>query len=260
MPDLEEIKLAEDQFIARLRENINDLPGVGHVQADDRMGELRQETHGKLLRQELEAKYPLGKTIVAQVTPRRSGFFARAGSAVTLTGQVLVHLPRCIEHEGDDQPATVAQLHHQLNREARQRERAGTTALLGLFSPTGWDAAATQWARNDPPGSGWASGTVSVILIGPRVTDLVWDTRDARTQQYLECFCGLTRTERQDVCREKIERALLVQEFAHLDSIAQDQGFSLAFVKDVARSVTSRAKDRVLKKVSGVGWVVKKTN
>lgn len=258
MPNNAQIKLAEDQFVARLRENLKALPGTDMQQTDDRLRELRQGTHGKLLRQELEATFPLGRAVTVQVTPKRRAWFAKSMSPVTLTGQVLVDLSQCIESGGQDPPAVLTQLHERLQRESEQRGRLGNEALLGLFSPTGWDDAACQFARNDPPGSGWASGTVSVILIGPGVTDVVWDVEDLRAQQYVECFCGLTRTERQNVCREKIERALLVQEFANLEDLARDQGFSFPFVKDLAQGVASGANNLALKNVSGVGWVIKK--
>lgn len=253
-----QIKIIEDQFIARLRENLDALSGVGMMQMEDGLKQLRQLTEGKMLRGELETKFPMAKSLRVQVTPKRSGFFGKAEAALAVIGQVVVDLPSCIRNEGGDEAVTLTRLHALLNGESECSRKLGGSAVLGLFSPTGWEEVALQFVRNDPPGSGWASGTVSVILIGPAVTDLVWDTRDKRVQRYVEYFCGLTLSERRDVCRERIERALLVQEFANLETIASEQGFSLEFVKEIAKGVAAGDKDLSMKKVAGVGWVVKK--
>jgi hypothetical protein len=53
-------------------------------------------------------------------------------------------------------------------------------------------------------------------------------------------------------------QAIIVKEFANLEKIARENCFSLELVKSVAKKVATDTKGMVLKKVSGVGLVLKK--
>lgn len=115
-----------------------------------------------------------------------------------------------------------------------------------------------QFVKNDPPGSGWASGVVRPILIGPAITNLTWDGKDATLGAYIQHFCGLTQDERRRVCRDEIRKAVVVQDFANLQKIAEAKGFVLDFVKDVAKDLCQETTDLKLATVRGVGPVVKR--
>jgi len=257
MVNAEAAKLAEEQFVSRFRENISASFGPATVRTADCVDRLRDLTRGGLLRRELEAKYPLGKSLVVQIDGK-SGLFGRRTERVTLTGRVVLRLERFVEQDGDDQPVSMMELHRVLSEETdvATRNRCGT--VLGLFSPVGWADDARQFVRNDPPGSGWASGVVRPILIGPAITSLIWDGKDATVQVYVQHFCGLTPDERRSVCRDEIQKAVVVQDFANLQKIADAKGFVLDFVKEVARDLCQETTDLKLATVRGVGPVVKR--
>ena len=258
MPSTTQSKLAEDQFMSRLRDNLMALPGVGVPETGERIAELRKLTDGRMLRAELEAKFPLGRSLSVQVGRAKTGLFARAGAPVTLAGWVILHLERLAETDADDEPVSLMELNALLNREKEIAQRYQRVSILGLFSPTDWAADAKVFGANDPPGSGWASEQVHPILIGPQVTELQWDHNNERLQPYVETFCGLTLQERKKVCHDRLERTILVQEFAGLRAIAEENGFSPDFVRGVAKEMAAADKRLTVKKVSGVGWVVKK--
>ncbi len=258
MPNSAQSKLAEDQFMSRLRDNLMALPGSGALETDDRIAELRKLTAGRMLRAELEAKFPLGRSLSVQVSGAKTGLFAKATSSVTLAGRVILHLERLVETGADDEPVCLMELNVLLSKEKEIAQRYQYVSILGLFSPTDWAADAKAFVANDPPGFGWASEHVNPILIGAQVTELQWDHNNDSLQPHVECFCGLTLQERKKVCQDKLQRAILVQEFAGLRAIAEENGFSPNFVKTVAKELASADKRLTVKKVSGVGWVVKK--
>jgi hypothetical protein len=258
MPSNTQSKLAEDQFMSRLQDNLMALPGIGVLEKGDRIAELRKLTNGQMLRAELEATFPLGRSLSEQVGRLKTGLFAKAADPVTLAGRVVLHLECLVETDADDEPISLMELNLLLNGEKEMVQRYQRVCVLGLFSPTGWSEDAKTFIANDPPGSGWASEHVHPILIGPQVTALQWDHHNERVQPYIETFCGLTLQERKKVCHDRLERAILVQEFAGLHTIAEEMGFSQDFVREVARDMASEDQRLTVKKVSGVGWVVKK--
>jgi hypothetical protein len=258
MGRIEDIKLAEEQFISRLRENIAGGLNSAAVRTVDCLNSLRDLTGGTLLRRELESKYPLGKSVSIQINSKGS-LFGKQAARVVLTGRVMLHLEKLIQQGGDDEPLAVAVLHRVLTEEADTAARSRYESVLGLFSPTGWAEEAKQFVRNDPPGSGWAASAVHPILIGPRVTELFWDTRDDKLRPYVQRFCGLTVEERKSICRDEIQRAIVIQEFANLEKIADARGLDIDFVKDVAADLCKGSKDLRFATVRGVGPVVKRT-
>ena len=258
MADREAAKLAEEQFISRFRENIAESLGSATLRTSDCVDRLRDLTRGTLLRRELEAKYPLGKSVAIQIGGT-CGLFGKQTGRVMLTSRVMLRLERFVEQEVDNEPLSIAILHGVLTEEADAAVRSRNESVLGLFSPTGWAEAARQFVRNDPPGSGWAARSVHPILIGPRIAELFWDTRDGKLRPYVPRFCGLTVEERKSVCRDDIQRAIVIQEFANLEKIAGARGFDIDFVKDVAGDLCKGSKDLKLAAVRGVGPVVKRT-
>ena len=58
-----EAKLKEEQFLQRLRENLESLEGRSGLQSGDELVRLRTLTGGELLRAELETEYPLGQSL-----------------------------------------------------------------------------------------------------------------------------------------------------------------------------------------------------
>jgi hypothetical protein len=252
-----EVKILEDQFVARLRRNLSMSDNLGGIRESDSLPELRKMTSGKLLRSEFEAKYPLGKSLSVRMTPK-SRLFSKESQAITLTGRVIVRMERFVEKGSDDEPISQTELSTTLAKESDLANRNRYESILGLYSPTGWAEEAKSFVQNEPPGSGWASHSVYPILIGPEITELVWDKKSDKVSKYIQCFCGLTLEERSRVCKDQIQRAILVQEFANLERIARTNGFDLDFVKRIAKELTSGSKDLAVAKVSGVGWVLKK--
>ena len=254
-----EVKVCEDRFISRLRENLASLGNAGGVQESDNLAELRKLTGGKLLRNELEAKYPLGKSLSMRIAPK-AGLFAKDEQSTVLTGKVIARLERFVENSSDDEPISLNELNSILSKESDLATRGCYKSVLGLYSPTGWVEDAEAFIANDPPGSGWASNRVHPVLIGPEITELVWDKRSSKISKYLQCFCGLTLSEREQVCEDTIKRTILVQEFANLAKIAEENGFDMDFVKGVAEKVSSEEKNLKLTKVKDVGLVLKRNH
>ena len=274
----EQVKLEEEQFISRLWENLAIVENTGGIQESDNMAELRKLTGGKLLRSELEARYPLGKSLSMRITPKSAryrilrrpascGDTRRALSIkhraseqlpIILNGKLIIRLDRFVEKGGDEEPILLAELHSILTKESDLANRNRYESIFGLYSPTGWAVDANRFIENEPPGSGWASKTVYPVLIGPEITELVWDKKSNKLRQYVQCFCGLTLEERSRICKDEIQKAMLVQDFANLQKIAEAKSFGLDFVKKVAKEITSDSKELVLSKVPGVGFVLKK--
>jgi hypothetical protein len=173
-------------------------------------------------------------------------------------GKVIIRLERFVEQNGDSEPMSLGELNVILSRESDLAARSCYECVLGLFSPTGWAEDAKRFIENDPPGSGWASNRVNPVLIGPEITELVWDKNSGRLSKYIQCFCGLTLAEREQVCKEAIKRAILVQEFANISKIAADNSFDMDFVKGVAEQIGSEEKNLKLTKVKDVGLVLKR--
>ena len=257
MVNTKKVKLKEEQFITRLQENLTAVEDAGSIQVGDSLAELRKLTDGKLLRNELEARYPLGKSLSKRITPK-SRPFIKDSQPIILTGKVVIRLDRFVEAGGDEESISLDELSSTLTKESDVANRSRCECILGLYSPTGWAEEAKAFVKNEPPGSGWASNSVYPILIGPEITELVWDTTSDKLSKYIQCFCGLTLEERSRVCKDEIQRAILVQEFANLEKIAQANGFDLDFVKKIAKELASGSKDLAVAKVSGVGWVLKK--
>jgi hypothetical protein len=257
MVDREGAKLAEEQFIIRLKENICAELDVGTLHISDCVNHLRDITNGTLLRRELETNYPVGKGVVVRIHSK-PGLFSKDQLQIVLTGKVIVRLDRFVEGSGDNESISLSELDSMLSKESDLANRNRYESILGLYSPTGWAEEAKAFVLNDPPGTGWASNTVHPILIGPAITELVWDTRSEKLSKYVQYFWGLTLEERKKTCQDEIHRAILVQEFANLEKIAQRRGFDLDFVKRIAKELASGSKELSVARVSGVGWVLKK--
>ncbi|MFA5292143.1 MAG: hypothetical protein WC496_03820 [Phycisphaerae bacterium] len=250
-------KICEDKFIGRLRENLAMVENHGPIQEGDNLSELRKLTEGKMLRSELESKFPSGKFISIRITTR-AGLFGKRQRPIELTGKVIIRLDRLVKSGNDDEPISLGELSAILSKESDLATRGCFDCILGLFSPTGWNDEAKRFVINEPSGSGWASNAVYPILAGPEIPELVWDRKSTRLSEYIQYFCGLTLDERGRVCRDAIKRAVMVREFANLEKIAIENSFSLEFVKDIAGQFAAESEDMVLSKVSGVGFVLKK--
>ena len=257
MLDIIEAKIREDRFVIRLRENLAAADNAGGVQEGDNLAELRKLTGGKLLRSELEAKYPLAKSLSVRVTPK-AGLFGKEEQAIVLTGKVIVRLDRFVEVGGDDEAISLGELNSILSKESDLAGRSQYKSVLGLYSPTGWADDAKKFVENNPPGSGWASNRVYPILIGPEITELVWDKKSDKLANYISVFCGLTLEERSRICKDEIQRAVLVQDFANLQRIAEAKGFDIGFVKHIAKGLCSDNKELKLTTVKDVGLVLKR--
>jgi len=251
------VKVCEQQFIERLLENLAAAENAGGLQESDSLSELRKLTGNTLLRNELIAKYPLGKSLSVRITPK-SGLFSKESQPIVLTGKVVIRLDRFVEKGSDEEPFFLAELHSILIKESDLANRSRYESILGLYSPTGWVEDVKAFILNNPPGSGWASNRVYPILIGPEITELVWDNNSDKLRKYIQYFCGLTLEERSRICKDQLQRAVLVQEFANLEKIANEKGFRIEFVKDIAKKMTTGDRDLVLRKVPGVGLVLKK--
>jgi len=251
------MKICEDKFIGRLRENLAMVENHGGILEGDNLAQLRKLTDGKMLRSEMESKFPLGKFVSIRITTK-AGFFGKEKQAIALAGKVIIRLDNLVKSGSDDEPILLNELSVILSKESDLATRGCFDCVLGLFSPTGWNDEAKQFVINEPSGSGWASNAVYPILVGPEITELVWDKKSGKISEYIQCFCGLTLAERQQVCRDMIKRAILVQEFANLQKIASEKGFSLDFVKDVAEKIGSEQNNLKLTKIKDIGFVLKK--
>ena len=257
MTNCQKIKLKGEQFVERLRENLKIVENAGSLQTGDSLTKLRRLTGGKLLRNELEDKYPLGKSLSLRITPK-TGLFGKKEQSIVLTGKVIIRLDRFVEKGSDEEPINLAELNSILNKESELANRSRYESILGLYSPTGWTEDTKAFVKNDPPGSGWASNSVYPILIGPEITELIWDTRSNKLGRYIQCFCGLTLSERVEICKQQISHQITVKEFANLEQISLSNGFAPGFVKKVAKEIASGSRDLTVAKVSGVGLVLKK--
>jgi len=251
------MKVYEDKFISRLRENLATVGPAGGIQESDNIAELRKLTGGKLLRSELEAKYPLGKSLSIRITPK-SGLFGKEQSSIILAGKVIVRLDKLVNNGSDEEAISLGELNTILSKESDLANRSCYEAVLGLYSPTSWAQEAKQFIANDPPGSGWASNKVFPVLIGPEITELVWDKKSKKLAEYIQYFCGLTLAERQQVCKDVIKQAVLVQEFANLEKIAKERGFDIEFVKEIAKELSLSDKKLKIVNVKDVGLVLKR--
>ena len=68
-----EVKILEDAFVARLRENLFCFKNASGIQEGEYLTELRKLVGNKLLRKELEEKYPLAKSLSVRTTPSNKG-------------------------------------------------------------------------------------------------------------------------------------------------------------------------------------------
>ena len=257
MIEYKQTKLKEEQFIERLRENLVAVENAGGIQVDDNLSELRKLTGGKLLRNELEAKYPLCKSLSVRIT-QKGKLFSKESMPIVLAGKVAVRLERFVEKGSDKEPISLSELNTILTKESDLTNRSCYESIFGLYSPTGWAEDVKAFVANDPPGSGWASNRVYPVLIGSEITELVWDKKSGKIREYIQCFCGLTLGEREQVCKDAIKKTILVQEFANLAKIAEENGFDMDFVKGVAEKVSSEEKNLKLTKVKDVGLVLKR--
>ena len=259
MIDGTKVKVMEDKFIGRLRENMAAVENLDGIQAEDNIAELRKLTGGKLLRSELEAKYPVGKSLSVRIVSRRK-LFGKGQLPLVLTGKVIVRLDRFVEKDSDDEAISLGELNVILNKESDLANRSRYELILGLFSPTGWMEDARKFVENDSPGAGWASSYVHPILIGPEITELTWDKKSEKIRGHMQCFSGLTMQERSRVCKEKIEQEILVHDFANLERIAKVEDFDIGFVRKIAESLSNKRKDLTLTTVRDVGLVLKRNH
>ncbi len=255
--DSQQVKMQEARFCSRLVENMAAIKQAGSVEQTEQVAKLRRLTDGRMLRNELESKYPLGRLLWLRITAK-SGLFTRRPEAIVLKGQVLVRLERLVGDGSDGEPFTVEQLNCVLTEQADWAGRNACRMIVGLFSPTGWADSARAFISNEPPGSGWACSSVYPILIGPEITDLMWDRGNDDIKPYVPYFCGLTVTERDRVCRDYLHRRLVVNDFANLQDAADELGFGIEQTKAVAGEIAADSDKYALKKISGVGLVIKK--
>lgn len=257
MIETQQAILLENKFIERLRENLHVLSGTSNITEKDSLSHLRELSGGKMLRNELEAKYPLGRSLEVRLEVKK-GFFSPRRTVV-VQGQTVLRLKKYVHEAGDVQSISKVELGKILHEKAEAASKNKYDCALGLFSPTGWEVEAIDYIKNEPPGSGWASSNVWPVLIGPLTTELVWDHSSKNVQPYVASFAGLTKAERQQICTEQLEKDLLVQDFASIEKIARQNGFDPSFVETVARKVAKGKSNLKLAKVRDVGMVLKKT-
>ncbi len=142
--------------------------------------------------------------------------------------------------------------------EHRVRNRLDLHAVLAVFSASGWQEEAVAYARNDPPGSGYAGGRVHLVLVGPAATDVVTCGHDEVARALRPVLRGRTEDEEEAVAREAIERALTLDDYAVLDRVASGGGLDPACVERAAREMASRDEALRIEKLRGAGRVLRR--
>jgi hypothetical protein len=116
MLDNAKVKIVEDRFISRLRENLTAVENAGGIREGDNLAELRKLTEGKLSRNELEVKYPQGKSISMRITGKAS-LFGKQQRPIELAGKVVVRLERLVMAGDDDEQISLDELNATLSKD-----------------------------------------------------------------------------------------------------------------------------------------------
>ncbi len=141
--------------------------------------------------------------------------------------------------------------------ETRFRNRLGVEAVVALFSGVGWDDDAVRYVTNDPPGSGYAHGSVHLVLVGPAPSDTVRCAHDELTASLRPVLRGRTDAEEEAVARERIERALTLDSYAVLERLTRNEDLDGVCVERAARDMASKDGKLRLETVSGSGLVLR---
>ncbi len=249
--------MKEEQFISRLRANLSDLAGGIQLREGDGIAILRKLTNNQLLRNELCARYPLGKELGLRLAPVKK-LFGESLPGVQLAGKVVLRYDLLVADGGYDEPMGQGDLHTLLKEREQSLGMANEALILGLYSPTGWNQGARDYVVNDPPGSGWPGGRVLPILIGPDITSLVWDRKQELILRHVPIFSGLTRQEREAACRDAMVHELRVREFAGLEQLALEHYWESGLVEKVARKLAEEDHRLTVVKIKEVGMVIKR--
>jgi len=143
-------------------------------------------------------------------------------------------------------------------REGRLRNRLDEHAVLAVSSQEGWDEDAVRYARNDPPGTGYAHKSLHLVLIGPAPADVVMGVHDELARSLRPVFRGRTDEEEEAVAREGLQQQITLSGYAVLARVTGDGELEPGSVERAARRLASEDGALKLEKVRGAGLVLRR--
>lgn len=194
----------------------------------------------------------LGDVVLAATLEARKGIVFRSATQVSVE---LVDMERSVGAQGVPTNALKAVV---ARREAKLRNRLDLHAVLGVYSASGWADAAIAYARNDPPGTGYAHASLHLVLVGPAPSDLVTGAHDELARSFRPVLRGRTDDEEAAIAREHLEKALALENYAVLERVARETGLDDTTVERAARALASGEAGLRMETVSGAGPVLRR--
>lgn len=177
---------------------------------------------------------------------------ARKGIVLRSSMQIALELAALDQGDAERLKALVAK------HEAKLRNRLDLHAVLAVYAASGWDEEAVRYARNDPPGTGYAHRGLHLVLVGPGATELVMGAHDELALSLRAVLRGRTDEEDDAIAREALRKALALDGYAVLERVARDAGLDGRVVERSARELASTDSGLRMETVSGAGMVLRR--
>ncbi len=182
----------------------------------------------------------------------RATLEARKGIVLKSSMQITIELAAVEEGDAEGLKSLVTK------HEAKLRNRVDLHAVLAVYSASGWDEAAVRYARNDPPGTGYAHRALHLVLVGPGASELVMGAHDELARSLRAVLRGRTDEEDDAVARESLRKALALDNYAVLERVARDADLDETVVERAARALASTEAGLRMETVSGAGMVLRR--
>jgi len=177
---------------------------------------------------------------------------ARKGIVLKSSMQITIELAALEEGDAEGLKSLVTK------HEAKLRNRLDLHAVLAVYAASGWDEAAVLYARNDPPGTGYAPRALHLVLVGSGASELVMGAHDELARSLRAVLRGRTDEEDDAVARESLRKALALDNYAVLERVARDADLDEAVVERAARALASTEAGLRMERVRGAGIVLRR--
>jgi excisionase family DNA binding protein len=143
-----------------------------------------------------------------------------------------------------------------LSTHAKRAEESRDFVVLGVCSPSGWSNAAKKLVSGEV-NEKYSSSHLVACLLGPGLSDHVFDAHDPRVRPFLRLFQPETHFERVTSIKDRIAQGLVGASHVVLGKIAKQVGGDNALVEEAAQELSADEEFLAIANVRGVGKVIK---
>ena len=189
------------------------------------------------------------------VSEKKHGIFGEKVNKIIVESITLNHSDEFNKYKFDSRSANLADFINIVNRIIDKAEAGKYLHIIGIASPTGWDAKVQKEIQSITFAHNYVSRYVSFCLIDSVTGEMIFNPADERITKYVEYFTPEFNREKIETVRQYIIGRLAVKDYVVLAEVVNETKEPKATVNKVFYDLQHEGKGKI-KYIKEVGLVI----